>query len=220
MQIQIVRHHRRAENAEREIEHLRIAHNFGGRRKAPNNATPIGIGHRNLDGEADSNHAQQSDDKGFDPAKAEVLHPQHEKHIERGQDHADLERDAEQEIETDSRTNYFCEIGRADRDFRQQPQWRRHGTRKCIAARLCQIPAGRDAKPRAQRLQHDRHDVRHQRDGEQRVAELRAARERSSPVAGVHVTDGDEVPWAEERHQALPERTGRAGGDSAENFRK
>ncbi len=38
----------------------------------------------------------------------------------------------------------------------------------------------------------------HQRDDEQGVAELRAARERGGPVAGVHVADSNHVARPEE----------------------
>src|SRR5678815_1321628 len=39
----------------------------------------------------------------------------------------------------------------------------------------------------------NRHQVGDQDDGKERVAELRSAGEVGCPVAGVHVTDGDEV---------------------------
>ena len=111
--------------------------------------------------------------------------------------HADLERNAEQQIEPDRGADHLGEVGGADRDLGQHPQRPRHRAREGVAAGLRQIAAGADAEPRAQRLQQDRHQVGQQRDGQQRVAELRAARERGRPVARVHVADGDQVARAE-----------------------
>ena len=73
-----------------------------------------------------------------------------------------------------------------------------------VAARLGEVASRREAETRAQRLQQDRHDVRHQRDAQQRVAELRAAGERGRPVAGVHIADGNEVARPEEREETAP----------------
>ena len=83
--------------------------------------------------------------------------------------------------------------------------------RKSIAAGLREIAPRGDAKPRAQRLQQDRHQVGEQRDGKQRVTEFGAAGERRRPVAGIHVADRDQIAGAEKRQELAPERTGRAG---------
>ena len=40
---------------------------------------------------------QQRDDEGLDLAEAELLQAQHDEHVERRDQHADLERNAEQE---------------------------------------------------------------------------------------------------------------------------
>ena len=209
MQVEIVRHHGRAEDAEREIEHVRIGDDLGGRREAADHRAPFRIGHRDLDRKAQRDDAEQRDDEGLDPAEAEVLHPQDEEHVERGDQHADLERNAEQQIEPDRGADHLGEIGGADRDLGQHPQRPRHRARKCVAAGLRQIAAGADAEPRAQRLQQDRHQVGQQRDGQQRVAELRAAGERGRPVARVHVADRDQIAGAEERRRACA-RTSRS----------
>ena len=88
--------------------------------------------------------------EGLDPAEAEALHPQDQEHVERGDDHADLERNAEQQIEPDRRADHLGEVGRADRDLGQQPQRPRHRARERVAAGLRQIAAGADAQPRTQ----------------------------------------------------------------------
>ena len=218
MQVEIVRHHGRAEDAERDVEHVRVGDDLRGRRKAADHRAPVRIRHRDLHREAHRDDAEQRDDERFDPAEAEILQPQNEEHVERGDQHADLERNAEQQIEPDRGADHLGKVGGADRDLRQHPERPRHRARKRVAARLRQVAAGADAEPRAQRLQQDRHQVREQRDGEQRVAELGAAGERGRPVAGIHVADRHQVAGPEERHQLAPERSGRPGGDGAEHL--
>ena len=204
----------------REIEHVGIAHDLGRRREAADHRAPFGIGHRDLDAEADRDDAQQRDDESLDPAEAEILHPQDQEHVERSDQHADFERNAEQQIEPDRRADHLGKVGGADRDLRQHPERPRHRAGKRVAAGLRQIAAGADAEPRAQGLQQDRHQIGKQRNGQQRVAELRAAGERRRPVAGVHVADRDQIARPEERRELSPERAGRLGGDGAEHLRE
>ena len=142
MQIEIVRHHGGAEDAEREIEHVRIGDDLGRRREAADHRAPIRIGHRDLDREADRDDAEQRHDEGLDPAEAEVLHPQDQEHVERGDQHAELERNAEQEVEPDRGADHLGQIGGADRDLRQHPERPRHRARKRVAAGLRQVAAG------------------------------------------------------------------------------
>jgi hypothetical protein len=96
---------------------------------------------RNLDGEADRDDPQQRDDKRLDPTKAEILHPQDQEHVERGDQNADLERNAKQQVEADGSANHFREVGRADRNFGEHPQRPRHRARKCVAAGLGEVAA-------------------------------------------------------------------------------
>ena len=103
--------------------------------------------------------AEERHDEGLYPAEAEVLHPQHQKDIERGDDDADLERDAEQEIEADGGAHHLGDVGGDDGDLGKEPQRPGDLFREGIAAGLRQIAPGCDGKPGAQRLQDDRHDV-------------------------------------------------------------
>ena len=54
--------------------------------------------------------------------KPSVLQPQDQEHVERGDDHADLERNAEQQIEADRGADHLGEVGGADGDLGEQPQ--------------------------------------------------------------------------------------------------
>jgi hypothetical protein len=107
---------------------------------------PFRIGERDLDREAHRDHAEQRDDDRFDPAEAEVLQPQNEEHVERRDDHADLERDTEQQIEPDRGADHFGQVCGADRDFAHHPEWPRGPARIGVAAGLCEIAPGADSR--------------------------------------------------------------------------
>ena len=209
-----MRHHRGADNAERQVQHLRVLHDLDGRREAQDHLTPIGVGHGDLDAEADGDDAEHGDNEGFDIAEAEPLHPQDEKHVERGEDDADLEWDAEQEIEPDRRADHLGEVGGADGKLGERPERIGDPAREGVAAGLRQVAARRHAEPRAERLQNDRHDVGEERDEQQRIAELGTARERCRPVAGVHIADGHQIAGTKKGDELPPGWTGwlRANG--------
>jgi hypothetical protein len=110
------------------------------------------------------------------------------------------------------------DVGGDDGDFGEEPQNQGDGFREGVAAGLRQVSARGDGEAGAERLQDDRHDVGHQRDDEQRVAELGAAGDRGGPVAGIHVADRDEVAGADESHGAPPHRGVGADGNAAVNI--
>ena len=61
MQIEIMRHYRRADNANREVQHIGISEDVCGRRKAADYRTPLRIGKRNLDRALELWRAERSD---------------------------------------------------------------------------------------------------------------------------------------------------------------
>ena len=70
VQVEVVGHHRRAEDAHRQIEHVRVADDLGRRGEAADHLAPLGVGEGDLDGEAGGDDADQGDDEGLDPAEA------------------------------------------------------------------------------------------------------------------------------------------------------
>ncbi|MOA17615.1 hypothetical protein D3C78_1378790 [compost metagenome] len=62
MQIEIMRHDGGAENAKRQIEHIRIGDDLSRRRKTENHLPPVGISQRHLNGETHGDDAKQRDD--------------------------------------------------------------------------------------------------------------------------------------------------------------
>ncbi len=59
-----------------------------------------------------------------------------------------------------------------------------------IPTGLCQVASGGDAQLDAQMLKQDRHEIGKHDNGQERITELRAARQVGRPIAGVHVTYG------------------------------
>ena len=159
-----MRHHRRADNAEREIEHLRVLHDLDRWREAADDVAPDWIGHGDLNAEADGDDPEHDDDEGLDPAEAELLHPQDEEHVERGEDDADLERNAEQKIEADRRADHLGQVGGADGELGERPERIGDPAREGVAAGLREIAPRGDTEPGAERLEDDRHDVGEERD--------------------------------------------------------
>jgi len=64
-----------------------------------------------------------------------------------------------------------------------------------------EVVAGHHPQPRRERLEQKRHDVRHQQDPEQRVAEPRPTLQVRRPVARVHVADAHQIRRPQEREQ-------------------
>ncbi len=113
----------------------------------------------------------------------------------------------EEKVQGDRRAEDLRQIAGDDGDFAKEPERQIDGSRIGFAAGLGEVAAGDDSEARAQRLKQDGHGVRHDQDPEQAVAEMRAAGEIGRPVAGVHVTDADEVGGAGEGEHAPPEGT-------------
>ena len=172
MQVQVMRHHGGPKDAKGKIQHVGIADDVGCRRKAPDHTAPIRRGQGDLHGETGGDDGEQGDNKGFKPAKALVLQPQYHKNIQRGDQNANLQRDAEQQVQPDGGADHLGDVGRDDRQFGGDPQGDCDKGRKGVAAGLGQIAAGGDGKPGTQRLQHDGHQVRHQCHRQQSIAEL------------------------------------------------
>ena len=213
VQVEVVRHHRGADDAHGQVEHVRVGEDLRGRREAADQRPPFRIGERDLHGKAGGDDTQQRDDQRLQVAEAQTLQVEDEEHVERGQQHADLEGNVEQQVEPDGRADHLGDVGGDDGELRRRPQRIGGPAGVGVTAGLRQVAARGDGEPRAQRLQHDRHDVGDERDKQQRVAELGAARERGGPVARVHVSDRDEIAWPQEGRE--PARAGPVHLDGA-----
>ena len=113
--------------------------NICGGRKAAQHTAPIRISQGNLKHEADKNNPEQRNDESFNPAKAQALQHQNDKHIKCGDNHANFQRNAKQQIEADRRAHHLGHIGCDNGNFRKQPQHNCNRFWKSITAGLRQI---------------------------------------------------------------------------------
>ena len=145
MQVEIVRHHGGAQDADGHIEAVVIeardqaGDHFRGRR----------FGQQNLDEEADADQRDQAEDESFELADAVVLQDEDEQRIAGGDEDADEQRDVEEQVEADGGAQHLGQVAGGDGDFPEHPERVRHGARIGFAAGLGQIAAGDDAEPRA-----------------------------------------------------------------------
>ena len=122
VQIQVVRHDGRADDADGDVDHAGLAEVR--RDQGAAHLQKAGLGLRqdeDLDevADADGRHQQQHD--RLDRAHAEALQRQQQQHVEAGDDHRPQQRDVEEQIERDRAAQHFGQVAGADGDFAQQP---------------------------------------------------------------------------------------------------
>ncbi len=201
MQVQVVRHDGGAQNANAQVEHFAVTQDLAGGQEARRHPRHVGTRNDDLEQEAGTDRGDQHDDERLEHPEAAMLEEEDEHHVEGRDADAPGERDAEEQLERDRRTDHLSQVAGGDGDLAQHPQEERHGPRVMVAARLGEVAPGDDAQLAGEPLQQDRHQVGEQDDAEQGVAEARTARKRRGPVAGVHVTHRHQVPRPGKREQ-------------------
>jgi hypothetical protein len=141
VQVEVVRHHGRAQDAERQVEHLRVGDDLGGGREALDDRGPVGIGESDLDPEADCDHAKEGDDQGFHIPEAERLEIEDQEDVEGRNDHAHLGWDPEDQVETDGGADHLGDVGCDDGHLGQEPEDEGNGLGVGVAASLREIAA-------------------------------------------------------------------------------
>ena len=123
VQVEVVRHHRRAEDADRDVEHVGVAQDLGARDEAERRRRPAsGRASQSSTANDPAISDDQRDDQRLDVAEAAVLQEQHDQHVERGQADAPDQRQAEEQVERDGRADHFGQIAGGDRDLAEQPE--------------------------------------------------------------------------------------------------
>jgi hypothetical protein len=218
VQIEIVGHHRGAEDTDGDIEHFLVAQNFGAGDESAGGFAPDRVSEKDLVGEADPDAGDESDNEGFDQAEAAALESKNDEDIERGEQNAEKERNVEKEIERYGGAEDFGEVAGGDGKFAGDPQENGHAAGIVVAAGLSEVASGDDAELRGKRLKKHGEDVADEHDAEERVAEFGAAAEVGGPIAGVHISDGDKIAGTGEG-QDFAKPVGVVGdGDAAVGF--
>jgi hypothetical protein len=211
VQVEVVRHHRRAEDPDGDEQHVGIADDVRCRHEARDDPGQARLREEEFDRKPARNADDERDHHRFEHPEAVLLEHQEDQYVSRRDEHAEEERNAEQQLERDGRPEHFSQVAGRDGDLGPDPEQDRGAPRIVSAAGLGQVEAGGDAEPRGERLQQNRHQVRDHDDAEQLVAEARAAGDVRGPVARVHVADRDEVARAGESEELPPES--RVDGD-------
>src|SRR5262245_57051556 len=99
MQIKIMRHHGRSQNADRDIEHLSVLDNFESGNKPAQHRGDAGLRENNFHQETAADHDDQSDDQRFNVAEALVLKIENHQNVERGNAYTPHQRDFEQQVQ-------------------------------------------------------------------------------------------------------------------------
>ena len=119
MQIEIMRHHGRADDADGDVEHLRIGHDLRRWHEAAEHGRDRRRRQHDLDQKAARDHDQQRDDEASRKRKPRFISISSRKAIERGDQRAADQRDAEQQLERDGRADNLGEIAGDDRQSRR-----------------------------------------------------------------------------------------------------
>src|SRR6185295_14084814 len=102
-------------------------------------------GEPQLDGERSGDQENEADDEGFDVAEAVVLEVQDDEDVERGEDDAPDEGEAEEQVEGDGGADDFGEVAGGDGDLAEQPEHDGGGPGVGVAAGLGEVASAGDA---------------------------------------------------------------------------
>ena len=111
------------------------------------------------------------------------------------------ERNAEEEIEAERRTDELRDVGRHRHRLGLDPEAPRDRAGVVVAAQLRQVAVGDHPELRGEVLDQHRHQVRGEHDPEQEVAEAGAALDVRCEVARVDVRDGGDEGGPEHRER-------------------
>ena len=135
-----------------------------------------------------------------------MLEQQHDHDVKRRDDAPPDERDAEEQLQPNGRPDHLRQVAGGNRQLTENPEEIHRRPRVMVATGLGEVAARGHPELDAQVLEDDRHHVRDHDDGQQRVAELRAAREVGRPVARVHVAHRHQEARPGKREDLAPER--------------
>ena len=109
-----------------------------------------------FDRKADDDGRHEGKDDALDPAHAAAGEEQEHDDVERGDDHAPQQRNAEQQLQSDSGPNHLCEVASNNGDFRRYPQERDNVRGKVLPAVLGDIFPRDHPEPKCKSLQKHR----------------------------------------------------------------
>ena len=193
MQVEVVRHHRRSDDADGDVDHAAFAQAGMGQSTTHLGEAGPGLGQdEDLDEIANGDGQDQHQDEGLCEAHAAGLKREQHQHVQRCDDDSPQERDAEEELDGDSAAEHLGQVAGRNGDLGAEPVGDARPGWKEVAAGLGEVLAGDDTEARRADLERDGHQAREGHDPEQAVFVAGAAGQVGGPVAGVHVADAHE----------------------------
>ena len=187
MQVDRMRHHRRADETDRERERTGVGNLRHDR--MPRRRAPIDRCDEHLDQVAKPDDADEAADDQLDWPEAETFERQDAVGDDRRDDHSDDQRHLEQQREPDGAAEELGEISRHGGDLAYDPHAPDGRPGKLLAAHFREVTPGDDAELGRQRLEQHRNQVGEQHHPEQAIAVLGARLNVGGEVAGVDIGD-------------------------------
>ena len=139
MQVEIVRHNGRPQNADCDVKHSWIDDDFSRWDEATKHFRQVGARCNNFINEAASDYENKSRNDCFDGTPTFALKCENHEHICCGDDDSPDKGDSKEQIQCDCRANHFSKVACCDCNFAQNPKCERSLASKVIAASLRQI---------------------------------------------------------------------------------
>ena len=121
VQVQVVRHHGGAHNADGQVQRARLLQPFQAGHKAHRHAKPVRLRHGQLHHKTAANRQHQAQHNCLDPAKACALQAQHQHRVKGSDGDAHRNRHAEQQMQRQRTAQHLGQITGDDGDFSAYP---------------------------------------------------------------------------------------------------
>ena len=198
VQVDGVRHDRRADDADGDVQRLRAAEmrHEARQRSVHRRADPQGLVQK-----AEEDDPEQRRDRQLEAAKAMRLQLEDRDGDDAGHQAGPQQRHAEQQVQAECRADELGDVCRHRHDLRLQPHDPARRPRVVLAKQLREGAIGGDADLRRQVLDQHRHQIRGEHDPQQQIAEPGAAGDVRGEVARVDVGDRRDERRAEHRQR-------------------
>ena len=187
VQINHVRHHRRAEDAAGEQNAFRAAELWHDR--VIRDLSPVCLADKCFGDVTQRDHADERGDDRFERTKPVAFETQDHERKDRGEDACREKRHTEQQIKSQRRAEKFRQVGRHRDEFRDDPHTPHDPLWIILAALFRQIQTAGDAEFRGERLNQHRHQVARDDDPQEQIAVLRAPLDVRREIPWVHIRD-------------------------------
>ena len=220
VQVEIVRHHRGAKDADGDEEFSGVGDNGRGRDESFEYRRDVRLREEKFEAEACGDRSNQDNDQCLDVTESPLLEQEEQKNVERGDENAPNQGNVEKEIQRDGGADHLGQITSGNADFGGDPEGDGRFLPVVEPAALCEIEAGDDSQLQRESLEEHRHDAGKQDDREECVIILGASGQICGPVSGIHVAHRHQVTGACKGEQLPPKTAAFRNLQGSVNFGK